>query len=189
MRPNDLVDDRETQTAAAVIAGAGFIEPDESLQHPLPFGFGDAGPVVVDRQPHLVTEIGQSHIDAVRRMPAGVFDEVSDHPPQRIGVPFTRAAPTAEVSTRLAVVDRSRCLLERQVIEVDGARAARRARPREPAAAGPRRDSASRCPGQHHVGELFGGGPLGMRQGNLGVLTDGGERRAHSWDASDTNRR
>ena len=31
--------------------------------------------------------------------------------------------------------------------------------------------------GQHHVGKLLGGGPLRMRQGNLGMLTDGGERR------------
>ena len=33
------------------------------------------------------------------------------------------------------------------------------------------------CLGQHHIGKLLGGGPLRMRQGNLGMLTDGGERR------------
>ena len=81
MVPNDLVDDRETQTAAAVIAGARLIEPDESLQHPLSFGFRDARAVVIDRQPRLAAVLGQAQIDPARRMPGGVVGEVAHHAP------------------------------------------------------------------------------------------------------------
>ena len=58
-----LVDDRQAEATPGVIAGAGFVEADEAPQHPLAFGFGDAAPVVVDCQHHVVAEIGESDVD------------------------------------------------------------------------------------------------------------------------------
>ena len=46
MRPDDLVDDGQAQTAAAVVAGPRFVESDEPLQHSVPFGFRNPGSVV-----------------------------------------------------------------------------------------------------------------------------------------------
>jgi hypothetical protein len=84
--PDHFVDDRQAEAAAAVVARTCLVEANEALQHPVAFGFGDARPVVVEGQHHVVAAIGQRDVDATRRVPGGVLPEVAEHAPQRVGI-------------------------------------------------------------------------------------------------------
>src|SRR4029077_13880452 len=54
-----LVDDRKPETAAALVARAGFVEPHEAFQYPCPLGSGDPRPIVVDREHHLFAALDE----------------------------------------------------------------------------------------------------------------------------------
>lgn len=86
MRTYHLVDDRQAQPTAALVARTGVIQPDESLEHPAPLGLWDPGTVIVDRQYHFPAALGERDVDPARRVPRGIVTEVAQDAPQRVGV-------------------------------------------------------------------------------------------------------
>ena len=148
---DQLGDDGQAEPAAAAVAGAGVVEPDEPLEDPLPVRLGDAGAVVVDRP--------------ARTAPSPLGERERHPAPRRAGrrcrrgcaapaaapaaSPSTRPADTAVVSTRSPVRrPQPSGLVEHEVVEVDRPPPAAPGCARRPgrAAAGPRPGAAAGGP-------------------------------------------
>jgi hypothetical protein len=79
----DLADDRESEAAPSVGAGAGLVEPVEAVKESLPMLGGDAGAFVDDRQPcpTVAPPGGQPNACPDRGVAEGVVDEVRQRAP------------------------------------------------------------------------------------------------------------
>ena len=80
---HDLLDDGQPEPAAAGVAGARLVEPDEPLEDPLALVLGDPGAVVLDDELHGLVSLAHRDHTPGAGVPRGVVDQVAHHLRQR----------------------------------------------------------------------------------------------------------
>ena len=178
MGGDDLLDDRQAETAAAGVAGAGLVEPHEPVEDALALVLGDPGAVVVDDELDAVIGLADGEGDAASACRAALSTRFCTTCASAAWSPRTRPAPTPEVSTRETGPADTAGLRQRQVVEVDVV-----ARPRDRALVGPGEQQQllheplhPRGLLEHGVGELALGQGARVRARHLGRLADAGQR-------------
>ena len=73
---DDCLDQRQTYAGAAGVALPGLVESDEPVKHPLPVGWGDACPVILNDCPHYGRRAHRGDLHLTRRMANGVLHDV-----------------------------------------------------------------------------------------------------------------
>ncbi len=174
---DDLLDDRQTETAPAGVPSACLVEPHEPVEDPLPVVRGDPGAVVLDDELDAVTGVTHGDGQGGVGVPGRVVDEVLHHLGQREPVSANPSGPDSGGVDRESGPADAAGRRECQVVEIHVV-----VRLRERALVGPGQEQQllhepldARGLLEDGVGELALGQGARVRACHLGGLADAGQ--------------
>ena len=116
---DEVLDDGQPQTCAAVAAGPCVVGPSETLEDPIPVRIGDPGPVILHDENDVVSDCVGGDRDACVGVSDGVVSEVADNSGELAGIAVDPSFCEARAVDGFVGVAAAVGFDEGEVVEVD----------------------------------------------------------------------